>query len=179
MLFLPLQFHYSSFFFYIRVNDNVFHFKIHENVLNVFFLGFVFSSCFGIIIVITYHALFSFILRIMPRSFSYGNFFFNFTTNVSVQNANLNNTYSHFILGEASIVTQGIVIFLMNFYMKMIVVAKKTTDCIRVTSSISCVMYSNSFWAINLTNTHHMSEMEQLTTILQVSKIIKNLFSLI
>lgn len=138
----------------------------------------IFSLCFGFIIVITYHALFFFILRIMPRSFSYGKFlFFNFTTNISVQNANLNNTNSHFIIGEASIVTQGIVIFLMNFYLKIIVIAKKTTDCIRDTSSISCVMYSNNFWAINQTNTHHMSEMEQLTTILQVSKlIIRNIY---
>lgn len=104
-------------------------------------LGVVFSLFIGCFTVATYHALFIFILRNMPKSFTYG---------------------------EASIVIQGLVIFLINFYLKLIVIAKKTTDCMKDTNSVSCVMYSNNFWTINH---DHITEMVQLTTILQVNPV--------
>lgn len=85
---------------------------------------------------ITYQALFLFILRRMPKSFTYG---------------------------EASIVTQGFVIFLTNLYFKLITIAERATECLKDTNDT--VIYSKNFW---IQNHRHLSDMEQLTTILQV-----------
>lgn len=85
-----------------------------------------------------YHALFSFALRRMPKSFTYG---------------------------EASIVIQSFVIFLVNLYFKLMVILEKTTDCMKTGDDMSCIMTTTNFWIQN--HVHH-SEMEQLATILQV-----------
>ncbi|XP_031626122.1 dolichol kinase [Contarinia nasturtii] len=108
------------------------------SLLLIFFLyqDVVFSLFSGFTIVITYQALFSFILRRMPRSFTYG---------------------------ELTIVTQGFMIFLMNLYFKLLTIAEKATECIK--DANDTVVYSNHFW---IQNHRHLSDMEQLTTILQI-----------
>lgn len=87
-----------------------------------------------------YHALFSFVIRRMPKCFTYG---------------------------EASIVVQGFVLFLVNLYFKLIVILEKTTECMKTEDDMSCIMSSENSW---IQNHVHNSEMEQLSTILQVSR---------
>lgn len=86
-----------------------------------------------------YHALFSFVLRKMPKSFTYG---------------------------EASIVVQGFVIFLINLYFKLLMILEKTTECVRAGDDMSCMMSTTNSWIQD--HVHH-TEMEHLCTILQVS----------
>lgn len=107
----------------------------------ILLLDVIFSLFSGFVTVITYHGLFSFTLRKMPKSFTYG---------------------------EASIVIQASVIFLTNLYFKLIHIAKKTSECVNESSnSVSCV--ADSHW------TKNPSEMEQLSTILQVIMQIKQI----
>lgn len=70
-----------------------------------------------------------------------------------------------FSYGEASIVTQGFVIFLANAYLKLITIAETTTECMKDTNTVSCVMFIHRFW---IQNHGHISDMKQLSTILQV-----------
>lgn len=92
----------------------------------------------GFATTIFYRSLFYYILRRMSRSFTYG---------------------------EASIVIQGIVIFLANLSFKLLAILQKTTNCLENRDSISCELYSYkaSSWTSN-----GNSEIEQLSTILQV-----------
>lgn len=70
-----------------------------------------------------------------------------------------------FTYGEASIVVQGFVVYLTNLYFRLIEFARKTTECVQNATTYSCVIYSN-MWS----QSHkHLSEMEQLSMILQVS----------
>lgn len=104
----------------------------------VHFLGVIFSAFSGFITTAIYHGLFLFILRKMPKSFSYG---------------------------EASIVLQGFVIFLTNLYFKLIDILQKTTECMKDTNSLVCPMRANNLWT---SNHEHLTEMDKLSTILQV-----------
>lgn len=77
-----------------------------------------------------YHILLKFILREMPKSFTYG---------------------------EAAIITQGVIIFLSNSCIKLIVNVKNPSQCLDDDRTF--------LWTMEQKNT---CEMEQLTTILQV-----------
>lgn len=70
-----------------------------------------------------------------------------------------------FTYGEASIVIQGFVIFLTNLFFKLLAILQKTANCLDSPDSMSCELYSYkaSSWTSN-----GNSEMEQLSTILQV-----------
>lgn len=92
----------------------------------------------GIISTVSYHALFLFILRRMPKCFTYG---------------------------EASVVVQGFVIFLANLYFKLIVILAIPTDCTGDGSEICSLVSHKSSWTQGAVQ---FSEMEQLCTILQV-----------
>ena len=62
-----------------------------------------------------------------------------------------------FSIGEAAIISQGLVIFLSNSYIKLIAIVNKTNYCLGDDRTF--------LWTIERKNT---CEMEQLTTILQV-----------
>ncbi|XP_055308578.1 dolichol kinase isoform X2 [Sitodiplosis mosellana] len=81
-------------------------------LISLLYQGILFGVFIGFITLFTYHTLFNFVLREMPNSFTYG---------------------------EAAIIAQGLVVFLMNFYIKL---NQKTNE--------------------------HTSEMKQLTIILQI-----------
>lgn len=86
----------------------------------------------------SYHTLFLFVLRRLPKSFSYG---------------------------EASIVVQGFVIFLANLYLKLIVILPIPTNCMENDNEI-CSLVSHESSLVK--HSVQFSEIEQLTTILQV-----------
>lgn len=75
-------------------------------------------------------------------------------------------SFSH---GEASIVLQGFVIFLTNLYFKLIDILQKTTECMKDTNSLVCPMRANNLWT---SNHEHLTEMDKLSTILQVGLIL-------
>lgn len=102
------------------------------------FLGVIFSATCGIISTMSYYALFLFVLRRMPKCFSYG---------------------------EASVVVQGFVIFLANLYFKLVDILAIPMDCMENGNEICSLVSSKSSW---MRHSVQFSEMEQLSTILQV-----------
>lgn len=90
---------------------------------------------------VIYRGLFIFALQKMPKSFTHG---------------------------EASIVLQGFVIFLTNLYFKLVNILQKTSECLNNTNSLICSVHSNSVWT---QNHEHLSEMEKLSTVLQVNRL--------
>lgn len=113
-------------------------FRSNNDCIILIFLGIIFSAFSGLATMTIYDGLFLFVLRKMPNSFTYG---------------------------EAAIVLQGFVIFLTNLYFKLIFLLQKTTECLKDTNSLVCAIHSNNHWT---QNHEHFSEMDKLSTILQV-----------
>lgn len=81
-----------------------------------------------------------------------------------------------FTYGEASIVIQGVLLFLINVYFRLLDIALKTTKCLQTETSFSYFIYTNNFCS---QSHEQLSEMEQLTIILQVSIFtILNIFQI-
>lgn len=70
-----------------------------------------------------------------------------------------------FSYGEASIVVQGFVIFLANLYFKLILIVAIPTNCMENGNEICSLVLPKSSW---IQHSVQFSEMEQLSTILQV-----------
>lgn len=76
-----------------------------------------------------------------------------------------------FTYGEASIVIQGFMIFVTNLFFKMLDVLRETTSCMNDDAdddSMSCMLYSGAP-SRNLWTSNYPSDIEQLSTILQVN----------
>lgn len=118
--------------------DEIISINISCNICFFFLSDVIFSAFCGVISTLSYFALFVFVLRKMPKSFSYG---------------------------EASVAVQGFVIFLANLYFKLIILLAIPTDCMKNGNEICSI---ESHKSSLLQHSTHLSEMEQLTTIIQV-----------
>lgn len=113
-----------------------------------YFSDAIFSAFCGVISTLSYFALFMFVLRKMPKSFTYG---------------------------EASVVVQGLVIFLANLYFKLVVILAMPTHCMEDGNEICSIVSHKSSW---MQHSMHFSEMERLATILQVILHIKQIVNM-
>lgn len=114
------------------------------NFCIIHLIGVIFSVFCGVISSVSYHALFSFVLRRMSKCFTYG---------------------------EVAVVVQGFVIFLANLYFKLAVIMAIPTDCMGNGSEMCSLESHNNSWTQNVLQ---YSEMEQLCTILQVFVSIRD-----
>lgn len=135
-------------------------YKLHYKLHGMFQLGILFGVYTGFSTLIMYHILFKFILREMPKSFTYGTFLGN-SSFVCISTYIFFVIHCHycFPIGEAAIISQGLVIFLSNSYIKLIAIVNKTNYCLDDERTF--------LWTMEQKNT---CEMEQLTTILQAGQ---------
>lgn len=118
----------------MKMAENPIKFNVHA----ISFVDVIFSVLCGTISTMSYYALFLFVLRRMPKCFTYG---------------------------EASVIVQGIVIFLANIYFELIVIVAIPPDC-KKDGIEMCTSLSHK--SSRIRHSAHLSEMEQLITILQV-----------
>lgn len=96
---------------------------LKQNLIKSYFVGIICSIFSGFVTTIFYRALFHFVLREMPKSFTYG---------------------------EASIVIQGFILYLTNLLFKLLTILREISNCTE--SSMSCPLEqstSRDFWTSN------------------------------